>query len=151
MSFNIEVEGGSSIRLPTAGKYCDRDIVITALGGGGGGSMETGELTTTSANHYRYTIPVSSKKTHLLIYPKSLDDIFSLDTTTRGRVLIAVDGGLFLQSNLGKMDTTSVSANSYWNNSGSTAAGTATFNNDSIAVTISYNPWAMGEYLWFAW
>lgn len=31
--FNITVEGGSSIRLPTAGKYCDRDIVITAEGG----------------------------------------------------------------------------------------------------------------------
>lgn len=34
MSFNIEVESGTSIRLPTAGKYCDRDIVITATGGG---------------------------------------------------------------------------------------------------------------------
>lgn len=34
MSWNIEVEGGSSVRLPTAGKYCDRDIVITATGGG---------------------------------------------------------------------------------------------------------------------
>lgn len=33
MSFNIEVEGGTSVRLPTAGKYCDRDIVITAEGG----------------------------------------------------------------------------------------------------------------------
>lgn len=32
MSFNIEVEGGTSIRLPTAGKYCDRDIVVTATG-----------------------------------------------------------------------------------------------------------------------
>lgn len=32
MSFNIEVEGGTSVRLPTAGKYCDRDIVITATG-----------------------------------------------------------------------------------------------------------------------
>jgi hypothetical protein len=32
--FNIEVEGGSSVRLPTAGKYCDRDIVVTATGGG---------------------------------------------------------------------------------------------------------------------
>ena len=38
MSFNIEVEGGTSVRLPTAGKYCDRDIVVTATGGGGGGS-----------------------------------------------------------------------------------------------------------------
>lgn len=34
MSFNIEVESGSSVLLPTAGTYCDRDIVITATGGG---------------------------------------------------------------------------------------------------------------------
>lgn len=34
MSHNITVEGGASVRLPTAGKYCDRDIVITATGGG---------------------------------------------------------------------------------------------------------------------
>jgi hypothetical protein len=34
MSFNITVEGGTSVRLPTAGKYCDRDIVITATGSG---------------------------------------------------------------------------------------------------------------------
>lgn len=34
MSHNITVEGGTSVRLPTAGKYCDRDIVITAEGGG---------------------------------------------------------------------------------------------------------------------
>lgn len=32
MSFNIQVEGGKTVRLPTAGKYCDRDIVITATG-----------------------------------------------------------------------------------------------------------------------
>lgn len=32
MSYNITVEGGSSARLKTAGKYCDRDIVITATG-----------------------------------------------------------------------------------------------------------------------
>lgn len=36
MSFNITVEGGSSVRLPTAGKYCDMDIVVTAKGGAGG-------------------------------------------------------------------------------------------------------------------
>lgn len=29
---NITVEGGSSVRLLTAGKYCDRDIVVTAKG-----------------------------------------------------------------------------------------------------------------------
>jgi hypothetical protein len=32
MSWNIEVEGGKSVRLPTAGKYCDQDIVVTAKG-----------------------------------------------------------------------------------------------------------------------
>lgn len=32
--FNIEVEGGKSVRLPTAGKYCDRDIIVKAAGGG---------------------------------------------------------------------------------------------------------------------
>lgn len=34
MSHNITIEGGSSVRLPTKGKYCDRDIVVTAEGGG---------------------------------------------------------------------------------------------------------------------
>ena len=34
--FNITVSGGSSVRLPTAGKYCDRDIVVTAEGSSGG-------------------------------------------------------------------------------------------------------------------
>ena len=29
----IVVEGGSSVRLKTAGKYCDRDIIVTAEGG----------------------------------------------------------------------------------------------------------------------
>lgn len=33
MSFNITVEGGTSVRLPTEGKYCDRDIVVTSTGG----------------------------------------------------------------------------------------------------------------------
>lgn len=32
MSFNIEVEGGKTVRLATAGKYCDKDIVVTATG-----------------------------------------------------------------------------------------------------------------------
>lgn len=31
---NITLEGGTSIRLPTAGKYCDRDILVTAVGSG---------------------------------------------------------------------------------------------------------------------
>ena len=33
MSHNITIEGGKSVRLKTAGKYCDRDILVTATGG----------------------------------------------------------------------------------------------------------------------
>lgn len=29
MSFNIELEGGKAKRLPTQGKYCDRDIIVS--------------------------------------------------------------------------------------------------------------------------
>lgn len=34
MSYNITIQGGTSKRLPTAGKYCEQDIIITAEGGG---------------------------------------------------------------------------------------------------------------------
>lgn len=43
MSFNIEIQGGTSVRLTTKGKYCDRDIVVTATGGGGGGGGGDGD------------------------------------------------------------------------------------------------------------
>ena len=33
MSFEIEVRNGKTAKLPTAGKYCDRDILVTATGG----------------------------------------------------------------------------------------------------------------------
>ncbi len=32
MSFRIEVDGGKQVKLPTAGKYCDRDIFVTGNG-----------------------------------------------------------------------------------------------------------------------
>lgn len=56
---NIEVSGGTSTRLLTAGKYCDRNIVVIASGGGGGGSGDvipdsakqfSGDCTTLFAN-----------------------------------------------------------------------------------------------------
>lgn len=37
---NITIEGGTSKRLLTAGKYCDRDIVVTAEGGGTNGDID---------------------------------------------------------------------------------------------------------------
>ena len=43
MSINITVEGGSSKRLLTAGKYCSEEIVITATGGAEDLSSELAE------------------------------------------------------------------------------------------------------------
>ena len=37
---SITVESGTTKRLLTAGKYCDRDIVVTATGGSGGGGSD---------------------------------------------------------------------------------------------------------------
>lgn len=45
MSHNITIEGGKTVRLPTAGKYCDRDIVITAKGGAESELLIQGKLT----------------------------------------------------------------------------------------------------------
>lgn len=42
--FNIEVQGGSSVRLPIAGKYCDRDIIVTTSGSGEDSLIKANEL-----------------------------------------------------------------------------------------------------------
>ena len=34
MSWDISVKGGTTVRLPTSGKYCDRDILVTAQNSG---------------------------------------------------------------------------------------------------------------------
>lgn len=45
---DITVDGGKSVRLKTAGKYCDRDIVVTAVGVAGGIVPENKEWRQTS-------------------------------------------------------------------------------------------------------
>jgi hypothetical protein len=41
---NIIIEGGSSVRLKTAGKYCDRDIIVTATSGKVDGKIDVSTL-----------------------------------------------------------------------------------------------------------
>lgn len=50
--FNFDVAGGESIRLATAGKYCDRDIVVTGTGGGGDTTAEDGIIDRTLSGAY---------------------------------------------------------------------------------------------------
>ena len=35
MSYKFEVQSGNTVKFPVKGKYCDRDIEVTATGGGG--------------------------------------------------------------------------------------------------------------------
>ena len=52
---NIEVSGGTSTKLLTAGKYCDRNIVVIASGGsGGGGDLPEKAFLITDDCKYRF-------------------------------------------------------------------------------------------------
>ena len=52
---NIEVSGGTSTKLLTAGKYCDRNIVVIASGGsGGGGDLPEKAFLITGDCRYRF-------------------------------------------------------------------------------------------------
>lgn len=57
---NISIEGGTSKRLLTAGKFCEKDIVVTAEGGSGGGA-ETCQVTITST-YYQSGVAGSMKR-----------------------------------------------------------------------------------------
>ena len=51
---NIEVSGGTSTKLLTAGKYCDRNIVVIASGGGGSGDLPEKAFLLTGDCRYRF-------------------------------------------------------------------------------------------------
>jgi len=76
--FNIEVAGGSSVRLLTAGKYCDRDIIVTATGGGGevGGLSQYVKFIATPEAKTSFTIinPLGgiAKKVNVIMTPYKL-------------------------------------------------------------------------------
>lgn len=65
MSYNITIEGGKSVRLPTAGKYCDRDIIITAEGGG------DGILVCNDTNNIDKTVSVDTIEQLRISYPNA--------------------------------------------------------------------------------
>ncbi|MBE6948749.1 MAG: hypothetical protein E7456_02770 [Ruminococcaceae bacterium] len=104
-----------------------------------GGSMEHGELTTTTANYYKITIPVSSKKSHIVVYPKVFDD----ETHNTGRISywLVVEG--YTQIEIRPRGSgTYMRANTDMS---------TTFNDTSIVFDGGKAPYNVGEYYWFAW
>lgn len=58
--FNIEIQSNSSVRLPVAGKYCDRDIIITAKGEGVAADPYEGDYSVTPSLEEQ-TLPTNQK------------------------------------------------------------------------------------------
>ena len=112
------------------------DQMATEIAGiTGGGGMESGELTITG--HYAFSVPVSSKKSHILVYPKTIED--STHNKDRISYFLSVEGLFAWQ----RRPTNS----SYF------AVGSVTEFRDNLIgykdlIGIPYN---LGEYYWFAW
>jgi hypothetical protein len=115
MSFNIEVEGGSSVRLPTAGKYCDRDIVITATGGGGDdGSTVRSLLDRTISGDFADS-KITSVGAYAFYNCTKLTSIYLPNVTTADAYAFAICGAEVI--NLPKLTT--LNGNDYAYNFGS--------------------------------
>lgn len=149
-----EKTGSSDLML--SGDVADE---ITGIETGGGGSMESGELTTTSNNYYDLTIPVSSKKTHLLILPKQYGALIA-DPTTGGHtarricILLAVAGEGMTEISVQNQYNAGQGLNKgdcYHYSAIENATGKATFSDTAITAKIAYSPFDPGEYYWFAW
>lgn len=139
--------------------------MVTAIGAiqSGGGSMENGEFTTTSSNYYNLTIPVSSKKSHLIIYSKDIAELISnpnlspyvarhittiLAIENKAMLEMSVRTGYNSDNGMTSGDCFIYDTLEYANN---TNHATVTFNDDSIQLNIAYSPFSIGNYYWFAW
>lgn len=86
---NITVQGGSSVRLPTAGKYCDRDIVVTAEGGTGGGGMVV--CNATEPNRYTNLEELENLEISFPSATRIEDEAFSINTSLGVSSFVEVD------------------------------------------------------------
>ena len=152
----IRAKGGTSEALEFPAGFVSAVEAITAGSGESGGSVESGELTATAATYYKFTIPVSSKKSCLVVRPKDFEGTqISPPVSSRVYFVYAEEETGIIETVLTQNYNAGTGLNtggSYWYNHsvGSANAG-ATFYDDSIYVKIAYSPFQIGEYLWYAW
>lgn len=117
------------------------------------GNIESGELTNTVAS-WSLSIPVSSKKSHILIIPKSLSETLGSYASAKASYAIYADedGGIIEASLIGTQntDTRLCTGASYWYDEEQSTYG-AVFTETSIDLTFGYTSFGAGEFKWFAW
>lgn len=136
-----------------------QSAVEAIQGSSGGGTMESGELTLTSANYYKITIPVASKKSHVLVFAKNLSDLIvdpniSPAVARRLSFLYGAQGVGFLEVGIAaNYDATRGFNNGdcYWYDTSEQAHGKVVFNADSINIVVAYSPMNIGDFCWVAW
>lgn len=127
--------------------------------GSGGGSMESGELTLTSSNLYKIIIPVSSKKSHVIVNAKNLSELIvdpniSPAVARRISFLYGADGVGLIENCIRANYNATRGMNSgdfYVYDASEQAEGKAVFNADSIYITVAYSPMNIGDFWWIAW
>ena len=119
------------------------DALIAGFGSGGGGgtggSFESGEVVLTTSNLNRFAIPVTSKKSHFVMYPKVFED----ETHNSGRISYWLDVDGWGEVNVRKGGGTYLFAPEKMH---------TTFNDASIDFFTNYEcVYNEGNYYWFAW
>lgn len=71
--FNISIEGGTSYRLHTAGKFCDRDIVVTAEGGG---DTSVEDMLVADASFDKYSNDRVTRVARYAFYNRNVKDVY---------------------------------------------------------------------------
>ncbi len=130
---------------------------IAGIKTGGGGGMESGEITL--SDHYNITIPVSSKKTHVMLMAKNLGAMITNPNDSgavarRVSFVFGAEGICLLETSVKTGYNASLgmtSGDCYWYDTTEVAQGYARFNENSIVLKISYSPMNLLDYYWFAW
>lgn len=114
--------------------------------------MEGGTVNMNAANYYGFTIPITSAKTHLVVWPESITNSMSTDYTQRFVMLFAVAGDGHLHAALDNAAGNSQRGGTIiWWNTDASNAGKVVFGTDNIEVTIDGGVWRAGAYKWCAW
>ena len=130
---------------------------IANIEAGGGVGMESGEIAL--ADHYNITIPVSSKKTHVVLMAKNLGALISNPTDSgavarRISFVFGAEGVCLMETSVKtgyNSNTGMASGDCYLYDTTEAAQGYARFNENSIVLRIQYSPMNLLEYYWFAW